>query len=51
MVQLKQTKVFLIAMSYHSKPATGRTGPAPQVPVPFGLRLLSCNLSKKPATS
>jgi hypothetical protein len=35
MVQLKQTEVFLIAMSYHSKSATGRPGPAPQAPGPL----------------
>ncbi len=40
MVQLKQTRVFLIAVSYHSKSATGRPGPALVAPVPFGLRLL-----------
>jgi hypothetical protein len=39
-VQLKQTRVFLIAVSYHSKSATGRPGPALVAPVPFGLRLL-----------
>jgi hypothetical protein len=39
-VQLKQTRVFLIAMSYHSKSATGQPGPALLVPVPFGLRSL-----------
>jgi hypothetical protein len=39
-VQLKQTRVFLIAVSYHSKSTTGRPGPALLVPVPFGLRLL-----------
>ncbi len=32
MVQLKQTRVFLIAVSYHSKSATGRPGPALRVP-------------------
>ena len=51
MVQLKQTKVFLIAVSYRSKPATGRAGPALQAPVPFGLRLFRFTLSKKPVTS
>ncbi len=40
MVQLKQTRVFLIAMSYHRKSAMGRPGPALLAPVPFGLRLL-----------
>jgi hypothetical protein len=39
-VQLKQTRVFLIAMSYHSKSATGWPGPALVAPVPFGLRSL-----------
>jgi hypothetical protein len=40
MVQFKQMRVFLIAVSYHSKSATGRLGPALVAPVPFGLRLL-----------
>jgi hypothetical protein len=35
MVQLKQTEVFLIAVSYHSKSATGRPGPVPQTPGPL----------------
>ncbi len=32
MVQLKQTRVFLIAVSYHSKSLTGWLGPALRVP-------------------
>ena len=40
MVQLKQTEVFLIVVSYHSKSATGWPGPALVAPVPFGLRSL-----------
>jgi hypothetical protein len=40
MVHLKQTRVFLIAVSYHSKSAMGRPGPALVAPVPFGLRSL-----------
>ena len=40
MVQLKQTRVFLIAVSYHSKSAMGRPGPVLLAPVPFGLRSL-----------
>ncbi len=39
-VQLKQTRVFLIAVSYHSKSAMERLGPMLVAPVPFGLRLL-----------
>jgi hypothetical protein len=34
-VQLKQTEVCLITMSYYSKSATGRLGPAPQAPGPL----------------
>ncbi len=40
MVQLKQTRVILIALSYHGKSATGQPGPVLVAPVPFGLRLL-----------
>ncbi len=40
MVQLKQTRVFLIAVSYHSKSAMGRPGQVLLAPVPFGLRSL-----------
>jgi hypothetical protein len=39
-VQLKQTRVFLIAVSYHSKSATGWPGRALLAPVPIGLRSL-----------
>ncbi len=52
MVQLKQTRVFLIVVSYHSKFAIGQLGPALSAPVPFGLRSLrGLLLAKKPATS
>jgi hypothetical protein len=40
MVELKQTRIFLIAMSYHSKAARGRLELSPEAPDPFGLRLL-----------
>jgi hypothetical protein len=35
---VKQTEVFLIAMSYHSKAAAGRLVLVPKAPDPFGLR-------------
>ncbi len=52
MVQLKQTEVFLIAVSYHSKSATGRPGPAPQAlegAAGAGSPLVSCRWEYVPA--
>ncbi len=47
MVQLKQMRVFLIAMAYHSKSTTGQPGPVLVVPIPFGLRSLRVLLLAK----
>jgi hypothetical protein len=41
-VQLEQTEVFLIAVSYHSKTTMGQLVQAPEVLDSFGLRLLRC---------